>query len=213
MSIFSKLFGASKDHELKKLLSQIQRQVGKEYKPMAKMGRAIIQASTNCRDAVKELIEAPTEKDRQQKEAFVFYEFIYFYMHLTMRHAFGKLTETQIKKLQDYLGPLLSSIAIASYFAHWPEGLKQKMTDEFYEKLNEAELEYTKCTQFDSLKQGQERITEKLRSLFMKLASNISELAVDREDIAIIVPVANIAINECEGMQLDSLIAEVKAAS
>jgi hypothetical protein len=210
MSIFSKFFGNSKEYEIKKLLYETQRQVEKEYKPMGDIGRAIIQASVNCRDAVEALIEVPTEKDRQEREIFMFYEFIYFYMHLTMRHAFVQLTEAQTKKLQNYLGPLLSSIAIDSYFAHWPEELKHKMTGEFYEKLNEAELEYTECTQFDSSVQGEKRLTEKLQALFMKLASNVSELAVDRKDIAIVTPVTEIAINEWEKMQLDSLIIEVK---
>lgn len=210
MSIFSKLFGISKEYEPKKLPSEIHRQVEKEYKPMGELGRAIIIASANCRDVVKELIEAPTGKKRQEKEIVIFYEFIYFYTHLTMRHAFGNLTETQTKELQSYLGPLISSVAIDSYFAHWPEDLKQKMNGEFYEKLNEAELEYTKCTQFDSSKQSEARFTEKLRALFMKLASNISELAVDRKDIAIVMPVADIAINEWKRMQLDSIIAEIQ---
>jgi hypothetical protein len=213
MSVFSRLFDDSKEREIKKLLAETQKQVEKQYKPLGEIGRAIIRASTNCRDLSKNLISAPTEKERQEREVYIFYEFIYFYMHLTMRYAFVSLTGAQTKKLKDYLGPLISSIAIDSYFAHWPENLKQKMTGEFYDKLNAAELEYTECTQFDSSKQKKERLNEKLRALFIKLASNISELASDEKDIAIVLPVTEIAINEWEKMQMDSLIGEVNKAS
>jgi hypothetical protein len=213
MLLFSKLFGTSKQREIKKLLAETHERVQEEYRPMGELGKAIIQSSVNCRDAVKKLINMPSEKERQEREIFVFYEFIYFYMHLTMRQAFGSLTKEQIQKLQGYLGPLISSVAIDSYFAHWPEDLKQKMTGEFYEKLNDAESEYTECTQFDSSKEGQERIKDKLRALFVKLSFNVANLACnDENNLALTVPVMDVALNEWTKMRLDKLIADVKKA-
>ncbi|MGH9863335.1 MAG: hypothetical protein ACRD35_07925 [Candidatus Acidiferrales bacterium] len=214
MPIFSRLFGSSQEREIKKLFHETHKRVEKEYKPLGEVGRAIIQASTNCCDSVKEIINAPTEKERLQQEIFIFYEFIYFYMHLTTRHAFVQLPEPQIRKLQGYLGPLISSVAIDSYFAHWPDDLKQKMTGEFYDKLNEAELEYTECTQFDSSGQGEQRLTPKLQALFTKLASNVANLCGHEEkDIGVIMPVAQVAINEWKKMALDNLMAEVQKVS
>lgn len=213
MRIFSKLFGSSKEREIKKLFAEIQKSVAKEVKPLSEVGRAIIKASANSRDAVKELIDAPTEKERLEREIFIFYEFIYFYMHLTMRHAFARLTEPEIRKLQSYLAPLMSSVAIDSYFAHWPDDLKEKMTDEFYEKLNIAEVEYTECTKFDSPEQGDERLTQKLRALFMKLGSNVSELSGHGNEIAVVAAATEVAISEWKSMNLDALIAEVKKVS
>ncbi len=210
MRIFSHLFASSKEREIKKLLTETQKRVEKEYKPLGEVGRAIIQASTNCRDAVKELIDAPTEKDRLEREVYVFYEFVYFYMHLTMRDAFVQLAEPQIRKLQSYLGPLISSVAIDSYFAHWPHELKQKMTSEFYDNLNDAESEYTEATKFDSREQGKHRLTQKLQALFMKLGSNVSNLSGHGEDSAVIMAVAHAAINEWERMGLGTLMADVK---
>ncbi len=211
MPIFSKLFGSSKEREIKKLLTETQKRVEKEYGPAGKVGLAIIQASTNCRDAIKELVDAPTEKERLEREVYVFYEFVYFYMHLTMRHAFVQLTEPQIRKLQSYLGPLISSVAIDSYFAHWRDDLKEKMASEFYDKLNDAELEYTECTKLASSEQGEHRLTQKLQTLFMRLGSNVSNLSGHGEkDLAVIMSVADVAINEWKRIGLDNLIAGVK---
>jgi len=216
MPIFSKLFGSSRQREIKKMLAVSHKQVQEEYKPLEELGEAIIQASVNCRDAVKELINTPSEKDRQQREIFVFYEFIYFYIHLTLRQAFGILTKEQTQKLQDYLGPLISSVAIDTYFAHWPEDLKQKMTDEFYQKINDAELEYTECAdriQFDSSKEKQERIKDIFSALFLKLSSNVACLAYnDENNLPLTVPVTEVAMNEWIRMRLDKLIADVKQA-
>jgi hypothetical protein len=210
MRIFSHLFATSKEREIRKALTEARERVNKGYGPAGKVGLAIIQASTNCRNTVKELIDAPTEKNRLEREAYVFYEFIYFYMHLTMREAFVQLTTPEIRKLQSYLGPLVSSVAIDSYFAHWPDELKQKMTGELYDKLNDAEVEYAECTKFDPPEQGEQRLTRKLQALFMKLGSNVSNLSGHGDDSAVIMAVAHAAINEWERMGLDNAMAEVK---
>jgi hypothetical protein len=197
------------------MIRDIKKQVRASLKPLEEVGEAIINASTNCRDAIKGLINAPTEKERQQREIFIFYEFIYFYMHLTMRQAFASLPESSIKNLQGYLGPLISSVSIDSYFAHWPNDLKKKMTDEFYDKLNDAELEYAACTYDKSSNDGEERMKNLLAALFMKLASNVADLAGglaggEKEDVTIITPAMQIAIDQWEKMQLGKLITEVK---
>jgi hypothetical protein len=187
----------------------------REFKRLlvGEIGMAIIQASVNCRDAVKQLIKVPTEKERQKREIFIFYEFIYFYMHLTLRQAFGNLTKERLQKLQGFLGPMISSVAIDSYFAHWPEDLKQKMTGEFYEKLNDAETEYAECAQFDTLVAGEERIKEIFQALFFKLSLNVANLAGNEEaDLTLLIPVTEVAFNEWSKMHLGKLISEIKKA-
>jgi hypothetical protein len=217
MSIFSNLFGSPKQREIKKLMTETHKQVQKEYGPLGELGKAIIQASVNCLNAVKKLINKPSEKERITSEIFVFYEFIYFYIHLTLRQAFGNLTKEQTQKLQDYLGPLISSTAIDSYFAHWPEDRKQRMTDDFYQKLNDAELEYTECTNqipLDLSKDKDERSKYIFRALFTKLSFNVANLAGnDNNNLTLIEPVMEVAMNEWMRMRLDKLIADVKKAS
>jgi len=119
----------------------IQNNVEERTCPLANIGMAIIKAADYCFKEMKPFIDADDEKRRQELEIYLFYEFIYFFMHMTMRSAFGRLSEPQIKKLQGYLGPIIVGTAINSFFLHWPEDLKEKLRSEFYEKLNDAELD------------------------------------------------------------------------
>src|SRR6478736_3180021 len=125
MTIFSRLFGRSQERAPDRLFEETKKRVDQEYTPMGKVSLAITKAATNSRDVIKSGIEASSEKARKEIEVYIFYEFLYFYMHMTMRAAAAQLTEAQIGKLQEYLGPLISSVAIDSYFAHWPDDLKQ----------------------------------------------------------------------------------------
>ena len=130
-------------------------------------------------------------------------------MHMTMREASTALTWRRLQQLQAYLGPLISSVAIDSYFAHWPSDRKQRMTDQFYEHLDQTDMEYAERTQFESQLQGEERTKEKLKALFTKLASSVADWAVkDEGDVTVIVPVIQTAVGEWKNMGLSALITD-----
>ena len=81
-----------------------------------------------------------------EPQILLFYEFLYFFAHLTLRSGVARgLTASQVKKFQSYLGPLLASTAVDTFFLHWSTELKAKMMGEFFEKLNDAEIEYAEC--------------------------------------------------------------------
>jgi hypothetical protein len=126
---------------------EIQTQVQTATKPLKDIGLAIVQASKNCSDAAKPLIRAPTEEDRVQREIYIFYEFIYFFMYVTMRQAFAVLSASLAEKLQAFLVSLISSVAVDSYFAHWPAERKQGMNDNFRKYLSEQGADYSKCAE------------------------------------------------------------------
>lgn len=214
MAFFSKLFSRPGDRELDQLLSDAKKQVNQEYGPVGKVGLIVIRAATNCRDVIKDRITADTEKKRKELEIYIFYEFIYFFMHMTMRAASVQLTDSQILKFQSYLGPLVSSVAIDSYCAHWPDEIKQKMSHEFYEKLNQAEVEYAECTRPHTNEKNDETAKERLKALFGMLGTNISRLAYnDNVDIAIVSLVFQTALDQWSSMELPALIADVKKAN
>lgn len=216
--LMEEAFDSPKEHEAKKYFDELLLKVEKKYKPIGEVGWAIVRASSNCRDAFKRQIQAATEKERLEHEMCTFYEFIYFYMHIMLRHAEVQLTEPQIEKLQNFLGPLISKVVVNCYCAHWPDDIKGKMIDEFYEKLNEALLEYSLCTFDPSKKQGEkaspERQLQMQHALFMRLGLNVSPHITNAEkDKATTESVARVAIAEWNRMGLDKLIAEVKKAN
>lgn len=212
MSFFSKLFGGSQDRALDRLFAEAQQRVNQEYGPMGKVSLAIVTAATNFRDVIKGRIVGSDERARKQIEVFVFYELLYFYMHMTMR-ATAQLTESQITKLQAYLSPTISATAIDSYCAHWPEDLKQKMIAEFYDNLNKAESEYTECTK-NIKATGDEGAKQRIQALFESLTMTIAHLVTNGQpDFAVDALVFRTAIDEWTKMHLDQLMKDVKNAN
>lgn len=157
MSIFDKIFGSNEERRIKGQFEEIRKDVEKTYKPCAKIAEEIIRSSQNCLLKTKEYINCENEKDRIPTEMIIFHEYIYFFMHMTLRAAFDKMESQQIEKLQEYLGPIITGTAIDSYLGHWPQDIKDKLTNNFIDGLNDAELEYaaakrlaTKGSPFDS---------------------------------------------------------------
>ena len=84
-----------KIYEVRKMEKKegIQNNVEERTRPLANIGMAIIKAADYCFKEMKPFIDADDEKRRQELEIYLFYEFIYFFMHMTMRSAFGRLSE------------------------------------------------------------------------------------------------------------------------
>ncbi len=200
MGFFSNLFGSSDERKAIRIIKRVKDKAREELKPLANLGRAIVKASQDCATEMAPVLDVPDEKEKKEAEVLVFYEFLYFFMHLTNRSAFTQLTEQQLNKLQAHLGPLLSSVAVDSFFAHWPEGLKAKMQEEFYEKLNDAEIEYSTCKKMLS----DDFIDSD--ALFSKLALNVAELTGNSLNPAVVVLVISCGVNAYKELQLDELV-------
>ena len=188
-------------NKLDKKLSALKMNVEKEYKPLGDISLAIIKASSNCFEYTKPSVKGSNEKEIKKNEILVYYDFIYFFMHLTMRMASSKLIRNQFEKLQECLGPFISQTAINSFFQDWPEESKSKMLSNFFDGLNAAELDYSESKEFmvkDDLISG--------NSLLAKLSSKIAELSGNGTNLGTMMKVKFIAANEYMSMDLDKLI-------
>ena len=136
MKIFKKILGYKDKYSLRKKLVEIEKQVDNTYKPVRDICLSIVQAAENCKLVLKTDLNFEDKKEKDLAEMLVFYEYLYFFIHLTLRLALGKFTETQMKKMREYMGPVIVGTAIDSYTKHWPEDLKEGMKNEFYDKLN-----------------------------------------------------------------------------
>ena len=90
------IFGSRDEREVKRLLKETQAEVERTTKPLGDVGLAIVKASHTCSEALKPKFKIADAKEKQQAEIYVLYEFIYFFMHLTMRSACNQLTEQQL---------------------------------------------------------------------------------------------------------------------
>jgi len=207
MNFFSKLFGNPSKREFKLKFREIQKDVEQRTRPLADIGIAIVKASNYCLKGMKPFMNDTDKKRKQEREIYVFYEFIYFFMHMTMRYAFGRLSKPQIAKLQGFLGPIIVGASIDSFFIHWPEDLKGKMRSEFYEKLNDAEIEYSSSKEL--LSKDKPFTGDSLTS---KLARNVTQLIGDSMNPVTMIAVVNVSVRALIDAKLDQLINTVAPA-
>jgi len=212
MSIFSRMFRSPAQRQFKRMLDEVDKKTDKQFRPLRNLSLEIVKASTSCRDQAKSLIEASTERERQNAEIFAFYEFLYFFLHLTMREAFAVMTEAEIMCLQRHLGPLIIAAAM-SPFEHWPDDLKIGMTKDFYTNLNRAELTYAECSRFDSPSPPGGRSEEIAERLFNGLGDQVAS-AIGREgQFECSLLIANIAIKEWHPLDLRKYVEDFKRDS
>ena len=168
-----------------------------EIPPVADLAQRIVKASLSNAEALKESIHAGDEKDHTLRWFAVVCEFLYFFMHMTNRFAYGELGHERRCRVQDQLYPLVIRPTIESIFGHWPVNLKDKMESEFIEKLGNAESEYGECKK---LLDSDNPFAED--ALFSKFARNVCELL--GEDTSELTPYTQIYI-KVTSLAMDSL--------
>jgi hypothetical protein len=187
------------DTDIASILGIVRKKVELETKPLNELATAIVTGATNSRDAVKPLVEAESDEDRLECEMYAFYEFVYFYLHMTMRRCFTELSSAEIRSVQEYIGPLMANVAVDAYFAHWPSDMKEKMWNEFYENVNHAELEYGR--------------RQKIASLFLQAAWNVADVLKkggSNRDPELISSVSRTMMDEVKRMNLDELVGKIR---
>lgn len=148
-----------------------------------------------------------SEKENQSQWVLVVFEFLYFSLHLSNRFAFGNLTEPQIDILHEKLGERIVPAVIESLFGHWPENLKEGIRSEFYEKLNDSELEYGSCKKIIP-EPGKPMDPE---TVVTKFCWNICELTGNPKDPSTYILVQAIAVATITNLDLMRLLNKTKA--
>lgn len=112
-----------------------------------------------------------TQRETVECEMYVFYEFLYFFLHMTNRSAHSEhFTSDQIDKLQQAVYPLIIDVAIDSFMLQWPEKQKAYFRNQFYDNVTLAEMEYSTSTEL--LSKDFKPLTS--HSLLAKLARNVA---------------------------------------
>src|SRR5438128_242275 len=170
MSILSKLIGSSEERQFKRIMERIHR----EQSPITNLALVIGSSSIACGKAMKPHLNFKTEKEIDAQSVHVCFEFLYFYLHMTMRTGYSHdLGPERARRLKAELGPLVLLPLIDTFFGHWPKDLQNNMVAQFYQKINDAELEYSTCTELlytEFISEDKNPITG--NALFSKLARN-----------------------------------------
>jgi hypothetical protein len=211
MSIFSKFFRSSDERRVEQIVDQARKDATRQLAPLSNLGLAVLKASASCRDGVGSFIVSKTEEKRAEAQMFAFFEFMYFFMHLTVRAATNVMTEAEIKVLQRHLGQFMASVAVRSYFDHWPEDLKTRMTRDFYADLNAAEIDYAKCSAFDSPSPAEDRSAEIATRLLSRVDARVASV-IGSEPLSSS-KIAKLAFDEWANMNLVNLLEDFKRDS
>lgn len=180
MGIFSKIFGNPERRKAEEILRDVER----KYQPISDLAQAILVGSFSCGEALKPHISAQIQEENAALYPAVCYEFIFFFAHLMNRNALSILGNDGRIKLQNEIAPLIVVPAISGFFDHWPKARKEKMINDFYDDLNDAELDYSSCRGLlpQSVEVLFKEVLEDLNSfsencLFAKLISRIVSLS------------------------------------
>ena len=132
MGFFDKVFGKLRKNQSHRILDTI--------------GAEIVRSSYNCSQKMKEHINFDDAIKKETAEQVIFSQYLYFFMHNTLRNAFEVMTKEQIGKLQEYLWPLIARSVVDINKRHWPEDMKKLLITNFYKGLEDSELEYSATT-------------------------------------------------------------------
>lgn len=110
-----------------------------------KLAKTILNAANYCAESLKKELKSNLydKKERDEKYIHIYFEFIYFFMHLTNRIVFNIAGNDVRSRFTAYFGNFMAELSIESIIGHWPQELKDKIRDSFFENLNDAELEYS----------------------------------------------------------------------
>ena len=174
--------------------------------PLNEFGEALIHAAYTCLQGVKPILSA-TGKGSIKVEVMVWFEFVFFFIHMTNRAAHTQLTSQQFEQLHGFIGELIIPVAIDTYMADWPEEIKAGMRKRFVSDLNNAEIEYASSKELVS---KDKPLTG--NSLLSKLAKNVAshcESSTNPEVLMSVISLAADALLEANLARLVSNIATV----
>ncbi len=199
------IFGTPEERKLRDLLKEAEAETSEVYGPLGRLALGIVTASWDSYQGLAKVLGFSVEGQPTERQMLVFYELLYFFAHVTIRTAVAhQLTESQIFKLQDYLGPQLSRTAVDTFCKHWPVELKRRMAGEFFERLNDAEVEYSECRGLMVKDKPFDR-----ESLFGRLSHNVAELWESPSDLVVMTATQTSALEAFTNMRLAKLIDDV----
>lgn len=195
------------ENRVEKLFRKAETETSEIYGPLGNLCGAIVTAAWSSYKGFCELLKSPVEGQPSEKQMLVFYEYVYFFTHLTLRTLVEcGLNEDQISKLQNFIGPLLSRTAVDTFFRHWPLERKLRIADEFFDKLNDAEADYAECRGLMLPNSTFER-----ESLMGRLSQNVAECWEDPLNPLVIIAAKHSAVKAFTQMSLAELVRHVAA--
>jgi hypothetical protein len=107
--------------------------------PFNRITSAVIRAARECKKRIVPFIQG---EDVERREASIFAEFLFFFVHITDRIAFSNLGAESARKLQEIVLPEVFGITVDSHFLGTPSDLKKELRSALYKSAQEASVDY-----------------------------------------------------------------------
>lgn len=187
---------------------------------MPKLSKKVFEETFLCTEALKPDLERKFGKDTEEfnsKYIPVMFEFMYFFLHLTDRYAFGQLGEERRNKLVEELVPTTIAIIIEVYFAKSPKHVKEGIEKELYNNLNNAQLDYASCKELLLMPEDDTKTLDKLlsgaksKSMVGQLTDNLSQVIEGQITTDPFFPmlISEVVIASLKKKELQILVSEV----
>jgi hypothetical protein len=157
----------------------------KQDSALLNLSKKVFENSLLCAESLRKDLEekyGKGSKEFHSKYTMVLFEFMYFFLHLTNRSAFKQLGQEKRNKLLEELGPVVADAATETLFGHWPQNLKDGIKRDFYDSLDNSEMEYASCKQLLVKLEDDTPILEKIasgkksKSMVGQLVDNLSQI-------------------------------------
>jgi len=186
---------------------------------LSKLGKKVFEKSLLCAESLKPDLEerfGKGTKEFRSKYFPVLFEFMCFFLHLTNRSAFARLGHEKRNKLYDALVPPTIDAMIETYFGHWPKNLKDGIERDFYNNLNNAEMEYGSCKALLLKPEDDTPILEKIesraksKSMVGQLTDNLSQIVEGKINMNVLfqVKICDVVVESLKKKEIDSLVSE-----
>jgi len=202
-----KAFSGSKQiFDSRKLFESIRHGIKKDFKQDYLF--KIFKNSTIAVEVMRRLVEKKgTSQNKYNLNdtewSLILFEFIYFYLHLTDRFAFGHMNDEQREILMIDLGELCITAAVDAVFLKWPEDKKKKIKEEYMGNFNISVAEYNKYKKWLPEKDEGAKGT-----LLWEFGKKITKLA--RQELSFRLAVMQTVTNSLKDLDIKSFINRVK---
>jgi len=170
--------------------------------PFTKITSAVLHAAEESTNRIAPFIEG---HGREQREALVFAEFLFFFVQLCDRMAFSILQAEQVGKLREIILPDVFGITVASHFLHAPSEQKKEVRSALYRGAKEAAIEYDSCTEWLSM---EEPYT--VDSLLSKLSRRVMRAIGGEVDAKPMIEVVKASTDALDHSNLPVLVEAIK---
>lgn len=176
-------------------------------KLISEYARELIKKSSESAKAIRDK-KNETSDMTDEEWMKVFFEFLYFFLHLTDRNAFGVLDEKRRGKIMSELEILTIPLAVQTVCQSWPDEMVEKIKEECMHNFFVSMDEYGKYKKWFPEKEEGMKDT-----LIWEFSKNIARFATEESDLIILMLATEVTVQSYTDLNKTGFIEKIKNAT